>query len=155
MYENCPRGKISLSIKSTEIKNYYLNILSLNKNLIDKICICDTSNGVWSNTDSNELYYQKFSTECPEGYDAESITNHCNEKNQSPVEQDTETNQLPIEEDTESNQFPIDEDTEKNQISVDKDPEKNHPPIEEEKEIHKNEENCPTRYINKCYSHCP
>ena len=93
-------------------------------------------------------------------------TNHCIEKNQSPVEQDTETNQLPIEEDTESNQFPKDEDTknnqfpigedtENNQISVDKDPEKNHPPIEEEKEIHKNDENCPIRYINKCYSHCP
>ncbi len=29
-YENCPNSKISLSIKSKEIKNYYLNILSLN-----------------------------------------------------------------------------------------------------------------------------
>ena len=51
--------------------------------------------------------------------------------------------------------MPIEEDTESNQISVDKDPEKNKPPIEEEKEIHKNDENCPTRYWNKWYSLCP
>ena len=46
-YENsCPTGKISLSSKSDTIKNYYKNILSLEDSLVNKICICDTSQGV-------------------------------------------------------------------------------------------------------------
>ena len=117
----CPSGKINLSTKSEIIKNYYMSKLSLNINLINKICICDTTNGVWSNLNSNELYYQECLTECPEGYEPEEITKYCIEKQQSTA-------------------------TEKEEE------------VEEEKRLKidgENENNCPTRYKNKCYLHCP
>ena len=55
--EECPNHKIALYNQSEDIKNYFSNILSLDNNLIDKICICDISNSVWINiSSSNDSY---------------------------------------------------------------------------------------------------
>jgi len=76
--EECPPHKITLYNQSEEVKNYFSNILSLDKNLIDKICICDINKGVWINfNSSNEKYYQECLSECPQSYVPESITHHC------------------------------------------------------------------------------
>ncbi len=83
----CPNDKfVSLSSKSNDIKEYYKTNLLLNDDLIDKICICNSN--VWSNiTSDNENYYQNCLEECPEGYEAESITNQCIEKKIIPTTQ--------------------------------------------------------------------
>ena len=74
---NCPSGKVSLSIQNMEIINYIKEKLSLNSNLENKICICDTSNGVWSNINVEKEYYQECLSSCPIGYIPEDITKHC------------------------------------------------------------------------------
>ena len=70
-YENnCPTGKLSLLSQSGTIKNYYKNNLSLEDNLVNKICICDINQGVWSNitSSSNEQYFQECLNSCPQDY---------------------------------------------------------------------------------------
>ena len=83
-YKNeCPNDKISLSTQTEEIKNYFKNIFSLNDELINKICICNINNMVWTNINSNnESFYQKCLTECPDGYEPEIVTHHCIEKSE-------------------------------------------------------------------------
>ena len=77
-YNNqCPENTISLSSKSDKIKNYYKNNLLLDNNLLNKLCICDTTIGVWSNITSNEAYFQECLNKCPQGYLPETITNQC------------------------------------------------------------------------------
>ena len=81
-YKNeCPEGKIALSSKSEEIQEYFAKILSLNEDLKKQICICDTTNKVWSNNNSLNIdYNQECLTQCPEGYEPETITKQCIEK---------------------------------------------------------------------------
>ena len=77
----CPEDKIALSSMSEEVQNYFKDVLSLNNDLKIKFCICDTTNGVWSNINSlNVQYYQECLTQCPEGYEPETITKHCIQK---------------------------------------------------------------------------
>ena len=75
----CPSDKILLYDQNIQIQNYYkTNLLLSNDELIDKLCICDINNGVWSNyTSDNQIYYQECLTQCPTGYLAESTTNQC------------------------------------------------------------------------------
>jgi hypothetical protein len=87
-YKNeCPNDKIPLSNESNEIKDYYKKNLLLNdENLLDKLCICDINNGVWSNyTSDNQLYFQQCLSQCEEGYENESITNQCIKKTVIPT----------------------------------------------------------------------
>ena len=71
-------GKINLTWKSDTIKNYYKNNLSIEDDLINKLCICNTTEGVWSNiTSSNEQYFQECLHKCPDGYEPEPITKQC------------------------------------------------------------------------------
>ena len=82
-YESsCPAGKISLFTQNDTIKNYYKNNLLLENNLINKICICDINEGVWSNitSSSNENYFQECLRNCPTDYEPEPITKQCIEK---------------------------------------------------------------------------
>lgn len=74
----CPSNRITLYNQSKEVKNYFSNILLLDNNLIDKLCICDINKGVWINFNfSNETYYQECSSKCPQNYEPENITHHC------------------------------------------------------------------------------
>ena len=84
-YNICPNGKVALNTKSEEIKEYIINELSLDNNLKDKLCICDTTNGVWKKIldTSNNLFLQECVDSldsCQEGYEPESLTNQCVEK---------------------------------------------------------------------------
>ena len=76
-YNNCPSDKILLSSQETNIKNYIKEKLSLDDNLLNKICICDTTNGVWSNINHENENFQQCLTSCPEGYIPEDITKQC------------------------------------------------------------------------------
>jgi len=79
--DECPVGKNTLSSMSEEIQNNFANILSLNENIKNKICICNMTNEVWINNNSLNIdYYQKCLTKCPEGYETEAITKQCIEK---------------------------------------------------------------------------
>ena len=63
------------------MKEYFQRNLLLEDNLINKLCICDTTNNkVWSNITSKEIYFQECLNDCPEGYSPEEITNQCIEK---------------------------------------------------------------------------
>ena len=81
-YKNeCINNKTALKNQTTDIKNFIKNKLKLDDNLIDKICICDIENGVWTNNNSNnESYFQDCLSECTIGYEPENITNYCVEK---------------------------------------------------------------------------
>ena len=86
-YRNeCINDKIALKIQNIDIQNFIKNILNLDENLIDKICICDIENGVWTNINSNnELYFQECLSKCPIGYEPESIAHYCVEKIEVPT----------------------------------------------------------------------
>ena len=86
-YKNeCINNKIALKNQSLDIQNFFKNILGLDDYLINKACICDIKNGVWTNISSNnELYFQKCLNECPKGYEPENITHYCIEKIESPT----------------------------------------------------------------------
>ena len=73
----CPNDNlVSLSSKSEDIMKYYKQTLLLDDNLKDKICICTTN--AWSNiTSDNVNFFQECLTECPEGYEPESLTHQC------------------------------------------------------------------------------
>ena len=75
----CPVGKIALSDINEQIKNYFINVLSLNDELKDKLCICDiTKNGTyWNKTESNEI---ECLESCGDGYEPELLTKKCVEK---------------------------------------------------------------------------
>ena len=75
----CPSGTLLLSEQSAEIQNYYkINLLQNKNELIDKLCICNIINGVWSNyTSDNQLYYQECLSQCPTGYKSESTSKQC------------------------------------------------------------------------------
>ena len=79
---NCPTGKIPLADQNEAIKNYYKNNLLLEDNVINKICVCDTNQGVWSNitSSSNKQYFQECLGSCPQDYEPEPITKQCLEK---------------------------------------------------------------------------
>lgn len=82
-YNNCPSDKMQLSSQNENIKNYFKEKLSLSNTLLNKMCICDIINGVWSNINLNEEqeYFQECLSSCPSGYDPEEITNHCIRQN--------------------------------------------------------------------------
>ena len=64
-------------------KKNILKIILLDNNLEDKLCICNINNVFWSNiknNSENELYFQKCLTECPVGYEPETLTHLCIEK---------------------------------------------------------------------------
>ena len=82
-YNECPNGKVVLSSKTDIIINYFITELLLDSNLKNKLCICDIVNGVWSNLNSKG--YQECLEICPEGYEPESITNHCILKKEPPT----------------------------------------------------------------------
>ena len=95
--DTCINNKIALKSQNIDIQNFIKQKLELNDDLIDKICICDIKNGVWTNIiSSNESYFQECSNECPLGYEPENITNYCVEKIEIPTtEITTFPNQLP------------------------------------------------------------
>ena len=97
-YSECPDGKADLYSQTEEVKNYIKIILSLNDSFVDKMCICDISNRVWSNNNIEKDYYQECLSSCPEGYTPESITNHCVLNNAFPSTEIIQTN-LSIEKD--------------------------------------------------------
>ena len=77
-YKNdCPNGTIPLSSTNDNIQQYFINNLLLDDNIINKICICNISESVWNNINSNEKYFQECLPECPMGYKSENISNHC------------------------------------------------------------------------------
>ena len=76
-YDNCPEGKVELTTQSVEIQNYIKEKLSLDNNMVNKICICDTANGVWSNIKAEKNYFQECLNSCPYGYAPEEISKQC------------------------------------------------------------------------------
>ena len=72
-YKNkCPNGTIALSSTNKSIENYFIEELSLNNNLKDKICICDiiNSNINWIMNGLNEI---ECLENCSDGYEPESF----------------------------------------------------------------------------------
>ena len=84
-YKNeCPENTVPLSTKNNETKNYYKSSLLLEEYLLEKLCICDTSDDkVWINKQYKEQYFQKCLDKCPEGYNPEEIANQCIEKTET------------------------------------------------------------------------
>ena len=77
-YTDCSGdGKLKLIDQTLNVQNYFKEILSLDNNVINKLCVCDINNGVWINETINNNYYQKCLDSCPLGYDPEEITNQC------------------------------------------------------------------------------
>ena len=76
-YNNCTSGKVALSGQTEEIKNYIKEKLSLNNTMANRMCICDTSNGVWSNNNAVKNYYMECLSSCPDGYEPEEVTKQC------------------------------------------------------------------------------
>ena len=151
---NCPEGTIPLSSQSDTIKNYYKNNLFLENNLINKICICNTSQGVWSNitSSSNEQYFQKCLSGCPLDYEPEPITKQCIEKVGIP------TTIIEIQTTIIENPTTIIE----NPTTIIENFDTTSETIEERifriiypDEYYINPDNCPSAYDNKCYSNCP
>ena len=77
--EGCPNGKIALSSTNEEIQNYFINELSLEENLKNKICICDIINSEikWNKTEFNQI---ECLEECSDDYEPEKLTHKCVEK---------------------------------------------------------------------------
>ena len=81
--EECPSKKISLSSTNETVQNYFKEELSLDNNLINKICICDAfnyNNIYWNKTEANEIVCLEI---CSEGYEPESLTHKCVENIQT------------------------------------------------------------------------
>ena len=102
----------------------------MNDNLVDKFCICDTTNCVWSNINNEDKqYYQECLSSCPEGYIPEEITKQCI-LNELSSESTIILNELSSESTiVHTHQFM--------QSSTD------------------SAVNCPTKYENRCYPTCP
>ena len=77
--DNCTSDYIPLSSTNETIQNYFIEELSLNNDLKNKICICNIINSDinWNKTILNEI--KCFDT-CGDGYEAESLTHKCVEK---------------------------------------------------------------------------
>ena len=56
-YDSCPEGKVELSSQSSDLQNYIREKFSLDNSLVAKICVCDTTNGVWSNIGEEKVYF--------------------------------------------------------------------------------------------------
>ena len=160
-YNSCPSGKISLASQSETIKNYIKEKLSLNANLVNKICICDTSNGVWSNINPDKDYYQECLSSCPSGYIPEDISKQCVEEiiqttNPSTIIISPSTNKLPVEttnlEIERTTQFSLTQNmNDINTIISHPTDIINHPT----NNIPDNNPFCPAKYENRCYPECP
>ena len=162
-YENnCPNNKVLLSLQSEEVKNYMKEKLSLNNILINKICICDTTNGVWSNINANAQYYQECLNSCPTGYTPESLTKQCI-ITPTPIIPPTENNPIQnpistqINAEVEDNISPS---TNNNQAI---NPSTNNPliqptptpPTPPPQPLIEENNNCEAKYENRCYPECP
>ena len=157
---NCPSGKVLLSAQSEEVKNYIKEKLSLSdNNLVNKICICDISNSVWSNINANKDYYQECLSSCPTGYIPEEITKQCIVKE---VAIPTTIN-LDIKKDTTNeilneinNKITSEIINEINDIPTTPTPPTTlttpiPPPLPPTGE----DDKCPTKFENRCYHECP
>ena len=134
----------------------------MNDSFADKICICEVSNGVWSNNNVEKNYYQECLSSCPEGYIPESITKHCVLDSVSLTTDIISTTEvikttLSIEKDMDissyistqnSNNIIITSTDNINNVNPDPIPQPPLSPIEEN-------QNCPTIYENRCYPECP
>ena len=161
-YSNCPSGKVPLLSQSETIQNYIKEKLNLNNILVNKICICDTTNGVWSNIDLTKVYYQECSSACPIGYVPEDISKQCVLKNtvdsalmaatstttstttsaiisSSNINKESNTKKA-----TETQNQPNEEITD---ININNYP----PPLIPINDDH----NCPVKYEHRCYLECP
>ena len=163
-YSSCPDGKVDLFSQTEDVKNYIKTKLSLNDTLADKICICNISNGVWSNINAEKNYHQECLTSCPEGYIPESITNHCTLDKTSPTTNIIQTTEiikstLPIEDNKGITSYissTIPNNVLLSSIILDSTIIINDiipesiilPPINEQP-------NCPTTFENICYEDCP
>ena len=165
-YNTCPRGKVALASQSETIKNYIKEKLSLNSVLVNTICICDTSNGVWSNINhDDEEYYQECLSSCPTGYIPEDISKQCIEEiipttnpstiNISPStnkgEQGSTTN---IDIQTTTN-IDIGITTTKAEFSPTENIDDISTIIDHPTPPHDNNPFCPAKYENRCYPECP
>ena len=175
-YNQCPDDKNALYTKSEEIKNYFKENLSIDNDLINKLCICNISKGVWSNiTESNQQYFQECLNSCPEGYEPEIITNQCLKKIKVPTTQittipkkivTTQITTIPkkivttqittVPKKIITTQFTIPNiiaPTEQKIPSIIES--NNNFEIIYPEEYYKNPDNCPNAYNNKCVSQCP
>ena len=76
--EDCPSGKIKLTSTNEKIQKYFIQDLSLNDNLKNKICICDINTDIkWNKTENNEI---ECLTTCGDEYEEENLTHKCVEK---------------------------------------------------------------------------
>ena len=78
-YKNeCPYGKIALSLTNETIQNYFIEEFSLNSNLKDNLCICNINTNIyWNRTEQNEIQCLE---KCEDGYEPEPLTHKCIEK---------------------------------------------------------------------------
>ena len=161
-YSNCPAGKVSLTSQGENIQNYIKEKLNLNSILANKICICDTTNGVWSNIDLEKDYYQECLSSCPTGYVPETIAKQCILDNKVDSTSTATTSTLATTKSSsssvetspsnninkESNSIKIiDTRNQKNEEITDINNE-HPPPINDDL-------NCPFKYENRCYLDCP
>ena len=80
-YKNsCPSDKVPLnSITNIDKKNAFISSLNLDNTLVDKICICDTTNKYygWINKDDSNPPVQKCVQKCPYEYELDILTKKC------------------------------------------------------------------------------
>ena len=183
-YDNCPEGTVELLSQSSDIQTYIQEKLSLDNSLISKICICDTTNGVWSNINEEKVYFQKCLSSCPYGYDPENISKQCLRNNlpttipQTTIPLVVTTTILDIKETTvkiiepttmnigQQTSIPISPSStsinivttpiQTNIISSDKVTEEiTTPPIPPPHIPINDKPNCPTSFEDRCYPECP
>ena len=148
-YDECPDDKIPLVSQKQAIRNYFVDKLSLNSYLKDKLCICNITNGVWRKSNDSYLNnnYQECLNECPLGYEPESVTNQCVIKKEYNTIKSTIVTTLFKTESIVNTIISTTEnvETDKNTIKID----------ESSYIKDKNSEECKVMYNNKCYSKCP
>ena len=174
-YKNqCPTGKIALnSINNETIKNNLITELSINDDLINKICVCDIINSKinWNLNIEDELNFQICTNNCDEDYEPDPITRQCVEKckpskhfvfndicykkgcpSGSKLNESEPDSRICV---CEKNSF-FDI---KNNITICCDEEEGTCPKEEEiiypQEYLDNPEKCPTAFNGSCHSNCP
>ena len=89
-YNECPNDRISLYTQNETIRNYFVENLSLNDSLKDKLCICNIVDGVWNLINNTNDYYQECLNECPNGYEPESVAKQCVRENEQFTTENTE-----------------------------------------------------------------
>ena len=139
---NCPSDKNDLNSKSDDIKNYFISKLSItDDNIKNKLCICDITNGVWSDGNSNSnnvLYYQECLNQCPDKYEPEEVTKYCIEKNDTSISTEESTLESNTVESTTEESTTEELKTEREIIIPNEQP-----------------DNCFVLYEGKCYVNCP